>query len=218
MWRKFTIGLAAIALLGLGACKSSNGEKKDEKATEQKKQESKEESGEHSHSGDEHPGDEAGEEHPGDEAGEEHPGDEHPGEGEEHPGEGEEHPGDEAHKGVSASDIKKAMKAHIEKRTKEGDGVFKIKDKKADEKLELKFVKIHDPVRKMPKKGYFACTDFHVKGNDKKVYDLDFWLSKKDGKLKVTKEKIHKHPKKKDGKWTKKARYTFKNDEIVKVD
>lgn len=146
-----------------------------------------------------------------DEDKDEHPGDEHP---------GDEHPGDKAKKGksFSAKDIKTAMKSHIKAETKKGEkGVFEIKDPKTGDKLELKFVKIHDPVRKMPKKGYFACTDFHVVGADKKLYDLDFWLSPKDGELSVTKTKIHKHPAKKDGKWVKEARYTFKNDKIAEV-
>lgn len=111
------------------------------------------------------------------------------------------------------------MKSHIKKRTKEDKkGVFQIRDEKASKDLKLKFVKIHDPVRKLEGKGYFACTDFHVANKKNKVYDLDFWLNKKDGKLKVTKEKIHKHPSKKEGEWVKEARYTFKNDKIVKLN
>lgn len=177
----------------------------------------------------EHPGEEA-QEHPGEEHHEhseeghkEHPGEgheEHPGDGKkEHPGEGQkEHPGDKKMKKVTASDIKSAIRNHIKKRTKEGTkGAFTIKDSKAGKKLELKFVKIHEPVRKMKGKGYFACTDFHVKGEKDKIYDLDFWLKSKKKGLAVTKEKIHKHPVKQDGEWVKKARYTFKGDKIVEV-
>lgn len=164
-------------------------------------------------SGDEHPGDEhAGEEHPGDEhAGDEHPGDDHA---------GEEHPGDEAEsdsESYSASDVKKAMKSHIESET-DDSGVFQIQDSKEEKKLNLKFVKIHDPVRRVDGKGHFACTDFHVEGNEDKLYDLDFWLNPEDGELKVTETKIHKHPVKKDGTWKKKARFTYKDDEPVKVE
>ncbi len=174
----------------------------------------------------EHPGKKKGEEHPGDKKeSQEHPGDKQ--EGEEHPGKesGEEHPGDEhpggkAQEDVTASDIKTAMKSHIKSETANGNtGVFEIKDKKADKALDLKFVKIHDPVREMPEKGYFACTDFHVKGKKAKLYDLDFWLQPSDnGELEVVRTKIHKHPKKKDGEWVKEARYTFQNDKIVKLD
>lgn len=209
--------IAALGLVFTGCASGNQSKKEDDK--EQKQQSSKEK--EKEKEGDEHPGDEKeGDEHPGDEKeGDEHPGDEK--EGDEHPGddkEGEEHPGDEAEKeSYSASDIKTAMKNHIEAETND-DGIFKIKDSKTDEKLKLKFVKIHDPVREMEDKGYFACTNFHVEGKDKKMYDLDFWLEPKDGSLKVYKTKIHKHPVKKDGKWKMKARYTFKDDEIAKVE
>jgi hypothetical protein len=130
---------------------------------------------------------------------------------------GKEHAGKEhAGKAVSAMDIKNAMNQYIQEKTKEGNGVFKIDDK--GQLLQLKFVKIHDPVRKIEGKGFFACTDFSV-ANDKsgKLYDLDFWLNPKDGKLVVTETKIHKHPVLKNGKWLKEARYTFINDKPVEL-
>lgn len=210
------VAVVALMLVGVG-CQSNGGgnDKEDEKATSQQaqKEEKKKDKEKSKEGSEEHPGDE----HPGEgKEGEEHPGDEHPGEGKE----GEEHPGDGKQgkkSDFSASEIKKAMKSHIDSESSQ-NGVFMMKDSKADKKLKLKFVKIHDPVRKMPEKGYFACTDFHVKGKKKKLYDLDFWLKPKDGSLEVTKSKIHKHPVKKDGKWKKKARYTFKNDKIMKLD
>lgn len=135
-----------------------------------------------------------------------------------------EHPGDE-HAGTqapvfTAQQIKEAMKKHIDKTTQ--NGVFAIHDMKTHQDLKLQFIKIHDPVRKIEGKGYFACTDFEVIGETGKLYDLDFWLNPKDGKLGrhalvVTETKIHKEPKLEGGKWTKMARYTFINDKPVEI-
>ncbi len=216
------VALLAFVLIGFGCQSSDSAEKEDgDKATAEQPAEQQE--------GEEKEGSEAKDEDKEkdkeEKSGEEHPGDEHPGdeaeEGEEHPGdeaEGDEHPGDEAKKeSFTAEEIKSAMKSHI--KNESGDnGVFSIQDEKAGEKLQLKFVKIHDPVRKMEGKGYFACTDFHAKDADKKLYDLDFWLNPNDGELTVTKSKIHKHPAKKDGEWKKEARYTFQNDKVVELD
>lgn len=130
---------------------------------------------------------------------------------------GEEHPGDQS--GIFTADqIKTAMKNHIENQTKNHDGLFLIHDPQAENKLlQLKFVKIHDPVREIKGKGFFACTDFEVNGEAGKLYDLDFWLNPKEGKLEVTQTQIHKEPRAEAGKWTKWARYTFENDEPVAV-
>lgn len=128
-----------------------------------------------------------------------------------------EHPGSKS-KVFNGTEIKSAMKAHIDGVTKPNGGLLLIKDPKENNKeLKLKFVKIHDPVREIKGKGYFACTDFQVEGDPAKLYDLDFWLNPKDGKLAVTETKIHKEPLLKDGKWIKKARYTFINDNPVVV-
>ncbi len=167
--------------------------------------------------GDEH----AGKEHGGQEHGgnavakkasaQEHGGQEHG--GQEHGG--QEH-GGEAAQTYSAAEIKGAMNAHIS--TREVDGVFLIMDDKTGEELSLKFVKIHDPVRKIEGKGFFACTDFEVVGVAGKLYDLDFWLNPEAGKLVVTEEKIHKHPVASGSGWEKKARYTFVNDNPVEIE
>ncbi|NQV42298.1 MAG: hypothetical protein HQ506_08095 [Candidatus Marinimicrobia bacterium] len=143
--------------------------------------------------------------------GQEHGGQEHG--GQEHGG--QEH-GGEAAQTFTAAEIKGAMNAYIAMR--EDEGIFKIADEKTGEELQLKFVKIHDPVRKIEGKGFFACTDFEVVGESGKLYDLDFWLNPENGKLKVTEEKIHKHPIKTDAGWEKKARYTFINDNPVEID
>lgn len=112
-------------------------------------------------------------------------------------------------------DIKKAMSDYINSAV-DADGVFHLYDEKTDKSLSLIFVKIHDPVRVIDGNTYFACTDFKVVGDDKKLYDLDFWLSPVDGVLKVYQTKIHKEPRKSlvYG-WYKQPRYTFVDDKIV---
>lgn len=149
----------------------------------------------------------------------EHPGEEHAGKPAKKEDPGEEHAGKTAPK-FSAEQIKKAMRAHIDAQTK--NGVFAIYDRKTKKDLKLRFVKIHEPVREMQGKGFFACTDFVVVKETGeleagKLYDLDFWLNPRDGKLVVTETKIHKEPKKINGQWTKQARYTFINDKPVVV-
>jgi len=147
------------------------------------------------------------------EAGEEHADKEHV--DKEHAG--EEHAGESA-KSYSAKQIKEAMNEYIQSETKKNDGVFIIEDKKTSKTLKLKFVKIHDPVRKIEGKGYFACTDFYPsEGPEEKLYDLDFWLNPKEGKLMVTKSEIHKHPVLENDLWVKKARYTFIDDKPVEI-
>lgn len=133
-----------------------------------------------------------------------------------------EHPGQE-HGGTpapvfTAGQIKKAIQEHINQETKKGGGVFIIKDSKQNNmELKLRFVKIHDPVRQIKDKGYFACSDFEVIGEKGKLYDLDFWLNPMEGNLVVTETKIHKNPKFINGQWSKMARYTFVNDNPVEV-
>lgn len=114
-------------------------------------------------------------------------------------------------------DIKKAMDIHLADRVDE-NGIFHMRDDKTGEILQLKFVKIHDPVRVINSKIYFACTDFHVVGERKKLYDIDFWLSPIDGELVIYKEKVHKEPRKAllYG-WYKQPRYTFVNDKVISL-
>jgi len=94
-------------------------------------------------------------------------------------------------------------------------GYFHIRDDVKGEDLTLKFVQVHDPVRQIDGEVYFACTDFHVDGENDKLYDIDFWLKAEAGELKVFQTKIHKEPRSSllYG-WYKHPRYTFVNDEI----
>ncbi len=111
-------------------------------------------------------------------------------------------------------DIKASMMQHV-KENIDDQGVFRLKDDKTGEMLELKFVRIHDPVRQIGSDIYFACTDFHVVGDEDKLYDLDFWMNADTGELRVYDSKVHKEPRWSllYG-WYKQPRYTFVDDEI----
>ena len=114
-------------------------------------------------------------------------------------------------------DIKQAMMSYIDAQV-DDDGVFHLRDDKTHEILALKFVKIHDPVRQIDGNTYFACTDFHVVGESKKLYDLDFWMNPQTGELKIYDAKVHKEPRRSliYG-WYKQPRYTFVNDRVVSL-
>ena len=113
-----------------------------------------------------------------------------------------------------AEDIKEAMSRPLVE-TVNQEGIFDRYDEITKEDLELVFLQIHDPVRQIGEDTYFACTDFKVKNNEEKVYDIDFWLREENGYLKVFQTKIHKEPRNSliYG-WYKHPRYTFVNDEI----
>jgi hypothetical protein len=114
-------------------------------------------------------------------------------------------------------DIKEAMLKHISAKA-DVDGIFHLRDDKTGEMLALRFVKIHDPVRKINNSTYFACTDFHVVGEPKKLFDIDFWMNPVTGELKIYDTKVHKEPRKSllYG-WYKQPRYTFVNDRVISL-
>ena len=114
-------------------------------------------------------------------------------------------------------DIKAAMMDYIAAQV-DANGIFHLRDDKTGELLALKFVKIHDPVRRIGSDTYFACTDFHVVGAPEKLYDLDFWMNPRAGKLAIYDAKVHKEPRRSliYG-WYKQPRYTFVNDRIVSL-
>ena len=112
-------------------------------------------------------------------------------------------------------DITAAMLAYITAQV-DAAGIFHLRDEKTGEVLALKFVKIHDPVRRIGSDTYFACTDFHVLDTPDKLYDLDFWMNPQSGELRIYDAKVHKEPRwSVIYGWYKQPRYTFVNDGIV---
>ncbi len=93
-----------------------------------------------------------------------------------------EHPGHLATK--RGWEVMSAVEHHAVKQSLNNHGVFKLKDDKTGKDLELEFVDTHQPVRQLDDGHYFACTDFRVVGTKDQIYDVDFWVSDKDGTMK----------------------------------
>jgi YHS domain-containing protein len=92
------------------------------------------------------------------------------------------------------------------------NGVFKLRDDKTGKELELQFIDTHQPIRQLDDNGhYFACTDFRAVGSKDQIYDIDFWITDKDGKMTVEQTKVHKVPELKDGQWVEVPRYEWKD-------
>jgi YHS domain-containing protein len=92
------------------------------------------------------------------------------------------------------------------------NGVFHLKDDKTGQVLDLQFIDTHQPVRQLDDNGhYFACTDFRKVGSKDQIYDIDFWVTDKDGVMTVEQARVHKVPELKDGHWVEVPRYEWKD-------
>jgi hypothetical protein len=91
------------------------------------------------------------------------------------------------------------------------DGVYKLKDDKTGQTLDLKFINAHQPVRKLDNGEYFACSDFREAGTKDRIYDVDFWVKEQDGRMVVSQVRVHKVPELKNGQWVQVPRYSFKD-------
>jgi len=120
-----------------------------------------------------------------------------------------EHPGHLATK--RGWEVMSAVEQNAVRESSKSNGVFKIKDDKTGKELELEFVDTHQPVRQLDDGHYFACTDFRVVGTKDQIYDIDFWVSDKDGKMTVDQAKVHKVPELKSGQWIQVPRYEWKD-------
>jgi YHS domain-containing protein len=91
-------------------------------------------------------------------------------------------------------------------------GVFHLKDDKTGQVLDLQFIDTHQPVRQLDDNGhYFACTDFRKVGTKDQIYDIDFWITDKNGVMTVEQARVHKVPELKDGRWVEVPRYEWKD-------
>jgi YHS domain-containing protein len=121
-----------------------------------------------------------------------------------------EHPGHLATK--RGWEVMSAVEQSAMQSSAKNNGVFKLKDDKTGKELELEFVDTHQPVRQLDNDGhYFACTDFRVAGTKDQIYDIDFWVSDKDGIMTVDQTKVHKVPELKSGQWIQVPRYEWKD-------
>ncbi len=121
-----------------------------------------------------------------------------------------EHPGHLATK--RGWEVMSAVERNAMLESAKNHGVFRIKDDKTGKELSLEFVDTHQPVRQLDSDGhYFACTDFRVVGTRDEIYDIDFWVSDKDGVMSVDQAKVHKVPELRDGQWVQIPRYEWKD-------
>jgi YHS domain-containing protein len=121
-----------------------------------------------------------------------------------------EHPGHLATK--RGWEVMSAVEQHAMQVSAQNNGVFKLKDDKTGQELQLEFIDTHQPVRQLDADGhYFACTDFRVVGTKDQIYDIDFWITDKDGRMSVDQAKVHKVPEQKGGQWVQVPRYEWKD-------
>jgi hypothetical protein len=110
-------------------------------------------------------------------------------------------------KQVSTADISAGIKKHINTETNQSDGKFHVNYQGQD--IGLSLIKVHDDrLQDLGGGKYFACVD--MKGTDGKTYDIDFFLTGKPGKMKVTDTSVHKidgkplyNWKEENGRWNK---------------
>ncbi|HLH10895.1 MAG TPA: hypothetical protein VKV77_03325 [Methylovirgula sp.] len=117
-----------------------------------------------------------------------------------------EHPGQTEQK--RSWEVMSAIDAYIQTAAK--DGVLTLKDDKTGEEVPLRFIDVHQPVRRLKDNGrFFACTDFRKAGTKDQFYDIDFWIDTKSGKMSVSDVKVHKVPMLMNGSYVQMPRYHF---------
>jgi YHS domain-containing protein len=121
-----------------------------------------------------------------------------------------EHPGKMANK--RGWEVMSAVEQGALAQAAKNNGVFMLKDDKTGQMLKLEFIDTHQPIRQLDENGhYFACTDFRVVGTKDQIYDIDFWVTDKDGNMSIEQTKVHKVPELKDGQWVQVPRYEWKD-------
>ena len=109
---------------------------------------------------------------------------------------------------TSSWEVMSAMDRYIA--TASDRGILSLKDDKTGEKLALRFLDLHQPVRRLKQNGrFFACTDFRKAGTKDQFYDIDFWIGTQNGKMSVTDVKVHKVPVLMNGHYVQMSRYHF---------
>ena len=121
-----------------------------------------------------------------------------------------EHPGHMANK--RGWEVMSAVEHGALSEQTKNNGVFHLKDDKTGKVLDLQFIDTHQPVRQLDDNGhYFACTDFRAVGTKDQIYDVDFWITDKDGVMTVEQSRVHKVPELKNGQWVQVPRYEWKD-------
>ena len=105
---------------------------------------------------------------------------------------------------VTAESLAKFTESYIKEKSK--DGVFSLYDRVTKTKLALTLDKVHDAkLRKTKPNEHLICAD--LKGNDGKVYEVDFFVKQVGKALKIDKRSVKVH--KIDGE----ERYSWKLNE-----
>lgn len=121
-----------------------------------------------------------------------------------------EHPGHVAQK--RGWEVMSAVEQNALLEQAKNNGVFKLKDDKTGQILDLQFIDTHQPIRQLDDNGhFFACTDFRVVGTKDQIYDIDFWIDDQNGKMVIEQTRVHKVPEFKDGQWIEVPRYDWKD-------
>jgi YHS domain-containing protein len=121
-----------------------------------------------------------------------------------------EHPGHVANK--RGWEVMSAVEQGALSEQAKNNGVFKLKDDKTGQVLNLEFIDTHQPIRQLDDNGhYFACTDFRAVGTKDQIYDIDFWVDDKNGTMSIVQTRVHKVPEQKDGQWIQVPRYEWKD-------
>jgi hypothetical protein len=91
---------------------------------------------------------------------------------------------------VSAADVSAGLKKYIDSYArKSADKKFHVRYRGKD--LPMDLIKVHDDrLSSLGGGKYFACVD--MKGSDAKIYDVDFLMAVRPGKLSVTETSVHK--------------------------
>jgi hypothetical protein len=91
---------------------------------------------------------------------------------------------------ASAADVSAGLKKYIGSYSmKSADKKFHVRYRGKD--LPMDLMKVHDDrLSSLGGDKYFACVD--MKGSDGKIYDIDFLMALRPGKLSVTETSVHK--------------------------
>jgi hypothetical protein len=91
---------------------------------------------------------------------------------------------------VTMADVSGGLKQYIDMYTrKSADEKFHVRYRGKDVPLDL--IRIHDDrLSNLGGDKYFACVD--MKGTDGRIYDIDFLMALRPGKLSVTETSVHK--------------------------
>jgi hypothetical protein len=127
---------------------------------------------------------------------------------------------------ASPEAAKKAVEQHVEAKTREGHGAYRLEDDQTGEVLELVYEdtaivaaggvwSVHDGARTAARSDFYACSTFHpAHGSADRRYDLDFRVEPRATGYVVREVVIHRDGKRVGGSWVWTARPAPKPHEL----